>query len=325
MDKVTPELRRCGASHDAWVVLAMIASVVVPATLTLLRVEKPRGGVDPATDPTPLGYSWSLLLYVVPVVALAWWYRRHPEYRLQRAAFGRSLVMLVTLGFALDLLFGTKFFVFRNGGATLGIGVPAVGGQIPIEEFVFYALGFLFVLLCYMWADEYWMGAYNIPDYGVESRLVPRLLGFDTRSLLVGAALVGAAVVYKKVLAADPEGFPWYFAYLVGAAVVPSVGLYRAIERFINWRAFSVTFFFMLLVSLMWEATLAVPYEWWNYNPRMMMGLFIDGWTNLPVEAVFVWLVAAYTSVIVYETVKVHRASGRSLKESLWGAARDRG
>jgi hypothetical protein len=52
----------------------------------------------------------------------------------------------------------------------------------------------------------------------------------------------------------------------------------------------------------------------------MMMGLFVDAWTNLPLEAVFVWLVVSYTSVIVYETVKVYRASGRSLKQALWGA-----
>lgn len=324
MDKLTSEPRRCGSPHDAWVVLAMIACVVVPAALTLLRVQTPRDGVDPTTNPTPLGYSWSLLLYLVPVVVLAGWHLRHPEYRLQRTAFWLSLAILVPLGFGLDLLFGTRFFVFRNGDATLGIGIPAVGGRIPIEEFAFYALGFLFVLLLYMWADEYWMGAYNLPDYEIESKLVPNLLGFDARSLLVGAALVGVAIVHKKVVAADPEGFPWYFAYLVGAAVIPSVGLYRAIERFINWRAFSVTFFFMLLISLMWEATLAVPYEWWNYNPRMMMGLFVDGWTNLPLEAVFAWLVVAYTSVIVYETVKVYRASGRSLKEALWGAPRSR-
>ena len=324
MDERTEEPRRCGSPRDAWVVLAMIGALVIPAALTLLRVDQPRAGVDPTTNPTPLGYTWSLLLYLVPVVALAGWLLRHPEHRLQRTALGLSLFILVPLGFGLDLLLGTRFFHFRNQGATLGIGVPALGGSIPIEELVFYAMGFFFVLLLYMWTDEDWMGAYNLPDYGVEARQVPRLLGFDTRSLWVGATLVGAAVVYKKVLAAEPEGFPWYFAFLVGAAVVPSVGFYRAIERFINWRAFSVTFFLMLLVSLLWEATLGVPYEWWSYNPRMMMGLFVDGWTNLPFEAVFVWLVVSYTSVIVYETVKVYRASGRPLREALWGKPQGR-
>jgi hypothetical protein len=30
-------------------------------------------------------------------------------------------------------------------------------------------------------------------------------------------------------------------------------------RRFITWRALSLTLFFMLLLSLLWEATLAVP------------------------------------------------------------------
>jgi hypothetical protein len=324
MDLSTRDPRRCGSPHDAWVVLAMIGAVVLPAALTLLRVDQPRDVVDPSTNPTPFGYTWSLLLYLVPVLALAGWLWRHPELRLQRSALLLTLSILVPLGFGMDLLFGPRFFAFRNRGATLGIEVPALGGSIPIEELVFYAAGFFVVLLLYMWTDEYWMGAYNIPDYGVESKRVVRLMGFDTRSLLVGAALVGAAAAYKKLLAADPEGFPWYFAFLVGSALVPSVGFYRAIERFVNWRAFSVTFFLMLLVSLLWEATLGVPYQWWNYNPRMMLDLFVDGWTNLPLEAVFVWLVVSYTSVIVYETVKVYRASGRSLKHALWGAPHGR-
>jgi hypothetical protein len=68
-----------------------------------------------------------------------------------------------------------------------------------------------------------------------------------------------------------------------------------------------------------WEATLGVPYGWWSYNERMMIGIFIDGWTDLPLEAVFVWLAVTYTSVIVYETIKVYQASGKALKDALIG------
>jgi hypothetical protein len=50
-----------------------------------------------------------------------------------------------------------------------------------------------------------------------------------------------------------------------------------------------------------------------------MMGIFINGWTDLPLEAVVVWLAVTYTSVIVYEAIKVHRASGRSLREAVVG------
>jgi hypothetical protein len=299
----------------------MIAMVMVPTTLTLLRVRAPRPGVDPSTNPTPLGYTWSLLLYVVPVLVLAFWFFRNPSPTFQKKAFWITIAILVPLGFVLDLVFGRMFFTFPNPGATLGIEVPARGGGIPLEEFVFYTTGFLFVLLLYVWCDEHWVGAYNVPDYPGESAKVGRLLRFDVRALAVGSALVVAAVAYKKVLAEDPEGFPLYFVYLVAAAAIPSVGFYRSVERFVNWRAFSVTFFFMLLVSLTWEATLGVPYGWWGYNERMMMGLFIDAWTDLPFEAVFVWLAVTYTAVIVYEVVKVYRASGKTARDAFLGRA----
>jgi hypothetical protein len=297
----------------------MIAMVVVPATLTLRTVRASRPPVDPSTNPTPLGYTWSLLLYVVPLLVLAVWFLRHPRYTFQKRAFWITVATLVPLGIGLDLLFGTKLFTFANRGAVLGVEVPAVGGTVPVEELVFYAAGFLFVLLLYVWCDEYWVGAYNVPDYAEESATVGRLLRFDPLSLVVGVVLVAAAVAYKKLLAEDRDGFPLYFAYLTAVAVVPSASFYRSVRRFINWRAFSVTFFFTLLLSLMWEATLAIPYGWWGYNPRMMTGIFLDGWSGLPLEAVVVWLTVTYTTVIVFEVVKVYLASGKKPKEAFLG------
>ena len=38
------------------------------------------------------------------------------------------------------------------------------------------------------------------------------------------------------------------------------------------------------------EATLAVPYGWWDYQQKQMMGLFIGAWAGLPIEAVVVWI-----------------------------------
>ena len=49
-------------------------------------------------------------------------------------------------------------------------------------------------------------------------------------------------------------------------------------------------FFLILLISLLWEVTLAIPYGWWDYRPGAMMGLAIAAWRGLPVEAVCVWL-----------------------------------
>jgi hypothetical protein len=62
-----------------------------------------------------------------------------------------------------------------------------------------------------------------------------------------------------------PAGFPWCVTCLVVAGFVPAAGFFRTAQPFINWRAFSFTFFFIVLVSLLWEATLALPYGWWGY------------------------------------------------------------
>ncbi len=50
-----------------------------------------------------------------------------------------------------------------------------------------------------------------------------------------------------------------------------------------------------------------------------MMGVFVDAWTNLPLEAVLVWLAVTYTSVIIYEAIKIYHATGRSLRNALFG------
>jgi hypothetical protein len=84
---------------------------------------------------------------------------------------------------------------------------------------------------------------------------------------MLGILLIAAAIVYRRFLSGAPEGFPWYFIYLVCASLIPSAGFFHTARPFINWRAFSFTFFLLLLISLLWEATLALPYGWWEYRP----------------------------------------------------------
>ena len=38
--------------------------------------------------------------------------------------------------------------------ATVGIRAPAIGGGVPVEEYLFYLMGFIAVLLMYIWLDE---------------------------------------------------------------------------------------------------------------------------------------------------------------------------
>jgi hypothetical protein len=222
----------------------------------------------------------------------------------------------------LDLLFGNAFFIFPNKTATLGCDVPAVGGVIPIEEFVFYLTGFMLVLLSYIWCDEYWMAAYNVPDYGAAAEGVSRIVRFHFASGLLGVVLIGAAIAYRKFLSGAPEGFPWYFVYLVCAALIPSAGFFPTAQRFINWRAFSFTFFLLLLISLLWEVTLALPYGWWAYRPRVLIGLHIGVWFDLPIEAACLWMAVSFSTVITYEVIKIWKALGTSALEAFFGIRR---
>ena len=136
------------------IVFLIAVLLTIPAMISLHSVREP-GVLTIATDnPTPLGYTISLLLFVVPIVALGTWFAARPDLQLQRKAFWRTIAVLAPLGFGLDLLFGNAFFTFLNVRATLGIGVPAIGGPIPFEEFLFYLTGFMLTLLSYIWADE---------------------------------------------------------------------------------------------------------------------------------------------------------------------------
>jgi hypothetical protein len=302
-----------------YVVFAIAATLVIPAAITLRCVVHPVLLQSTSENPTPLGYTWSLLLFVVPICALGWWFGCRPDLKFPRKAFWRTIAVLTPLGFLLDLLFGNTFFVFPNKLATLGWEIPAIDGAIPVEEFIFYLAGFMLVLLSYIWCDEYWMAAYNVPDYSATAKGIPRIVRFHFGSVALGVALIVAAIVYRKFWSGTPEGFPWYFVYLVCASLIPSAGFFRTAEPFINWRAFSFTFFLLLLISLLWEATLALPYGWWEYRPNILMGLHIAAWSGLPIEAVCVWLAVTFTAVIIYEVIKIWKALGTRALEAFFG------
>jgi hypothetical protein len=301
------------------IVFAIIAVLAIPATLTLRQVAQPGVLQIDSDNPTPLGYTISLLLFVVPIIALAWWFTCRPDLQFPRKAFWRTIAVLAPLGFVLDLLFGNAFFTFSNARATLGINVPGIGGAIPIEEFLFYLAGFMIVLLSYIWGDEYWVRAYNVPDYVEAAKGIPRLVRFHLPSVVLGVALIAAAAIYKKMFSGAPAGFPWYFTYITVASLIPSAGFFHTTQPFINWRAFSFTFFLILLISLLWEVTLAIPYGWWGYRPSTMMGLSIGAWSNLPIEAVCVWLAVSYTTIIVYEVIKIWQSLGMRALEAFFG------
>src|SRR5437867_9265393 len=302
-----------------YVVFAIAASLIVPGAIALRTIVHPAILQATSDNPTPLGYTWSLALFIIPIVVLAWWFGCRPDLKFPRKAFWRTIAVLAPLCFALDLLFGNAFFIFANKAATLGCDLPALGGAIPIEEFIFYLTGFMLVLLSYIWCDEYWMAAYNVPDYEEVAKDIPRIVHFHFASVILGVVLIAAAIVYRKFVSGASDGFPWYFIYLVCASLIPSAGFFYTARRFINWRAFSFTFFLLLLISLLGQVTLALPYGWWEYRTGILMGLNIGAWFGLPIEAVCVWLAVSFTTIITYEVIKIWKALGARGLEAFFG------
>lgn len=302
-----------------YVVFAIAAALVFPATIALHSVIYPGVLQVTSDNPTPLGYTWSLLLFVVPIIALALWFASRPDLHFPRKAFWRTIAVLAPLGFVLDLLFGNAFFTFPNKQATLGFNISAVGGPIPLEELAFYLTGFMLVLLSYIWCDEYWMAAYNVPDYKAAARDIPRIIRFHFASVILGVVLIVSAIAYRRFFSGSAEGFPWYFGYLVCASLIPSAGFFHTAQSFINWRAFSFTFFLLLLISLLWEVTLALPYGWWGFRSRAMIGLHIGAWSALPIEEPCVWMAVTFTTVITYEVMKIWKALGTGARKAFFG------
>jgi hypothetical protein len=302
------------------IVLAMLAMVALPAAWTLHEVRDAGALKIASADPTPHGYTWSLLLFVAPILLILFWLLPQEHIKMPKGALVRTLVILVPLGWGLDVFFAHKFFTFPNANATLGFGAPALGGPVPVEEYLFYLTGFIAILLIYIWLDEFWLAAYNIPDYAGESKKIARLLQFHPFSAVLGLLLIAFAMIVKKLH--DPGGWPGYFIVLVAGGLIPAAGFYPSVRSCINWRAFSLTLFYVLLVSLMWEATLALPYGWWGYQPQQMVGVSVKAWSGLPIEAVCVWIAVAYGAIIVFEVVKLWQASEKPAREAFLGRKR---
>jgi hypothetical protein len=296
---------------DFKVLLGMVAALVIPFALTLRAITQSRPLVtDLAANPSPLGYTWSLSLFIVPIIALTAWLWQRKYNLVQKRAFWLTALLMSGCGILLDVFFGLSFFTFANRQAVLG---PTFWGysfaegwqkSIPIEEIGFYVFGILAVLLVYVWGDEFWFGAYNVDDGPRRGMRLREMVSIHPGSAIFGIALFGLGWLFKK-FGPHPwhEGFPGYFLFLTAVAITPSILFFPVANPYVNWRAFSLAFLFILLLSLFWEATIAVPYQWWGYQPRRMLGLMLNGFSGLPVEAPLLWLAVAWGTIIVYETI----------------------
>jgi hypothetical protein len=158
-------------------VCAILLVLVIPAALTLYTVQVPMPRSDVARNPTPFGYTVSLLIYLVPVLALHRWFSRTFGDRgglrrlagragtrsqtqaalraldFRRSAFRMTLVTLIPIGYVLDIVLGHALLKFTNLNATffgerflvysVDFSTAGFSRHIPIEEFVFYTFGFI--------------------------------------------------------------------------------------------------------------------------------------------------------------------------------------
>ncbi len=305
-----------------WSILAILATIAAPVAVTLATIRTsaylPFAQLLPQ-NPSPYGYSVSLLIFVVPVVLIACWFAPNDHIHISKRSFWITIITLFIFGSALDFFFAHRFFLFPNHNAVIGLPALALGGPVPIEEYIFYLSGFLAILLFYIWLDGYWLHAYSVPENDARRISVSRLIGFHPDSLILALVLIAAAIAFKHFSPAASPGFPGYFTFLVICSVSPSIALFRSVQAMINWRALSLTLFLIVLVSLQWEATLALPYGWWAYQADAMIGISIRAWHDLPIEAVFVWIGVTYATVILFEAVRSWLASGKSARRAFLG------
>lgn len=309
------------------VYFALLATVAIPFTLTLGTVNAPMVAPDFAQNPTPLGYLWSLSVFAVPIAMFMLWLKRNPQYHVEKLAYLGTIAGIFLLGCILDFGFGYSFFRFPNTDAVIGIRLPSfsfetwrfVPNYLPIEEFGFYFLGGTYMISSYLWGVLFWFKRYNYKNHKAETQSFDRIVEFNFKALLLCLALCMLGFVIKK-LGPHPEGFSGYFSFLVLMAFLPCMICYNVTKYLINWRAFSFMSFVLLLVSLVYEATLGVPYGWWRYNDDQMLGISITAWSGLPIEAVLLWIAAGFGSVLLFEALRMVFYMERPLRQALFGA-----
>ncbi len=322
--------------QDLLAVAAIVVTLAVAGAIAVVRIGTSQRPIDPETNPSPLGYTFSLALFIVPCAVFGYWLSRSPRTPEQRRAARITIALLVPVGFALDLFFGRLFLRFPNLKATVGILIPGFDFHsgwkglwgpgwtpfLPIEEFAFYALGFVAILLTYVWSDLILFPTSKVDD----AQRTPKVFKGWTATLsfwiVVGLVLfAGAWLIRRSVPSETGSAFPGYFLFLLLGSIVPSLFCSRVAFLFINWRALALSWLLILGLSQFWEASLGVPYGWWGYVPDQMMGLFLKPHCDLPIEAVLVWTLGTWTTVIVYETILTAVFAGRR-GWSLWGILR---
>jgi len=262
-----------------------------------------------------LTYFTSLAFWLVPTLLLLPRFLAYTDSGgRRRSAMLITTGAIVAMGVLLDVVFGHVILQFDESSAAYlaVITVPALGARVPVEEFLFYAMAPIATLLLYGWASEYWMARYTPRFVPRAGSVHERIIQISPAALLVGVILMLAGLaIYQRNPARDAM-VPGYFTFLIALAFVPAVFLFSVLRTYVNWRAFGVTALYLLVTSMAWETTLAVPRHWWGYKPSGMLGIWVQAWTAdpawpFPLEAVLVWFASPFAMVLTYEFVKLKK------------------
>ncbi len=80
------------------IVIGMLAMIVIPAAVTLHTVRIAPPPIPLNQGSTPHGYTFSLLLFIIPIAFIAVWFLPSEGLHVPRRAFWWTLVILVPLG-----------------------------------------------------------------------------------------------------------------------------------------------------------------------------------------------------------------------------------
>jgi hypothetical protein len=248
-------------------------------------------------------YTVSLLIWVVPLVVLAMLFIKKRLLSPEKwFALLVSVGIMAFVGIALDLMFAGRFFTFPEPRAVLGITIR----YKPVEEFVFYITGFWFILFFYVFCDEWYLVKYNVPDkkYARYRSRLKKLVFIRISGVFWAIGFFAAAVLIKRIFNPGGDLIPGYFTFLLIVAYVPFILFIRVTRHFVNGPAFMFSLVLTMLISVIWEVTLALPRGYWGYQEGAMMGIFIEVWHRLPMEAVTVWVFCTLV-ILVYEFLKI--------------------
>jgi hypothetical protein len=247
------------------------------------------------------GYTVTLGFWVIPtlIIGIFLWKKKllHP---VQKKALAINISVVTMLGLVMELLWAQYFFLFPNPDMVLGLYI----NNIPIEELLFYPTGFWFVCFMYVFCDEYWLHRYNnddsqhmkvAADNGLPIYPKPTVL-----QLAIVLAIVGFEIWFKHTYNPIGGSVPGFMVFLTMFSMLPLVIFWKVTSPYVNTRAFVVTVLVTVLISIIWEVTLALPGGYWRYNDHFMMGIFIEPWNHLPIEASMVWL-SASAIILTYE------------------------